>query len=107
MSSAKSWPRRLFGAIWAVVIGLYRLIIVAFVLLVVLALWFGIHGGAPKKIENNVALVIYPTGELVDSLDQDPAQRFLQQLAGDPPTQTLLRDLTDALEKGAQDSRIS
>ncbi|MGH8482178.1 MAG: signal peptide peptidase SppA, partial [Nevskiaceae bacterium] len=59
------------------------------------------------KVEDNVALVIYPSGQLVEARDEDPTQRFFEELSGEPPSQTPVRDLTDALEKGAADPRVA
>jgi protease IV len=107
MSQSKSLLGRLFGLLWAVVVGVYRLIVIALVLLMVGGLWLLLQGGPAPRMEDNVALVIYPSGQLVESRADDPAQRFFEELAGEPPSQTPVRDLTDALEKGAEDSRVA
>lgn len=107
MSQSKSLLGRLFGLLWAVVVGIYRLIVVALVLLMLGGLWLLLQGGPAPSMEDNVALVIYPSGQLVEARDEDPAQRFFEELAGDPPSQTPVRDLTDALEKGAEDPRVA
>lgn len=107
MSQSKSLLGRLFGLIWAIVTGVYRLIVVALVLLLLGGLWLLLQGGPAPRMEENVALVIYPSGQLVESRDDDPAQRFFEELAGEPPSQTPVRDLTDALEKGADDPRVA
>ena len=75
--------------------------------LVTRGLWLILQGGPTPRMEDNVALVIYPSGQLVESRDDDPAQRFFEELAGEPPSQTPVRDLTDALEKGAKDPRVA
>jgi len=106
MSQSKSLLGRLFGLIWAVVVGLYRLVVIALVLLMLGGLWLLLQGGPAPRMEDNVALVIYPSGQLVESREDDPAQRFFEELAGEPPSQTPVRDLTDALEKGARDPRV-
>jgi len=106
MSSPKSPLRRLFGALWAVVVGVYRALILLSLLISLVFIWMMLRGGPPKSVDENVALVIYPTGELVDTADEDPGQRFFQELAGDLPSQSLLRDMVDALEMAADDPRI-
>ena len=98
---------RFFHVLWALIDGLFKLMSIVFVLLIVGGIWLAAHGGPPPKMEDNVALVIYPTGELVDSTDEDAARRFFEDFAGETPAQTQLRGLTDALEKGAKDPRIS
>jgi protease IV len=107
MTSSRSLLGRLFGALFTLIDAAYKVVVVAVVLLLAGVVWLASRGGPPPRVESNVALVVYPTGELVDSTDQDPAQRFFENLAGEAPTQTPLRDLTDALEKGAQDPRIA
>jgi protease IV len=106
MSSSKSALGRLFGALWAVFVGVYRAVVVLALLVVVGLVWFALQGGRPATVDDNVALVIYPTGSLMDTVDQDPGQLFVEQLTGDLPSQTLLRDLVAALEDAAEDPRI-
>lgn len=98
---------RVFGFIWSLFVFAYRFVLVATVLVLAVALWFGMSGGAPKPIENNVALVIWPSGAVVDVFDQDPTSAFFENVSGMPPSQTLLRDMIEALELGATDPRIS
>jgi protease-4 len=107
MSQQKSLLARLFGFIWALVTGVYRLIVIVLVLLLVGGIWLALQGGPTPRMEDNVALVIYPSGQLVESRDEDPTQRFFEELAGDPPSQTPVRDLVDALEQGAKDPRVT
>jgi protease IV len=106
MKSSPSLLGRLFGGLWALIDGLFKLVFIFVILLIVGGIWLALQGGPPPRVEDKVALVIYPTGELVDTTDEDPMQRFFQDLAGEAPQQTLLRQLTDALEKGAEDPRI-
>jgi protease-4 len=107
MSQPKPLLGRAFGLIAALITGVYRLIVIALVLLLVGGIWLALQGGPPPRMDDNVALVIYPSGQLVESRDQDPTQRFFEELAGDPPSQTPLRDLIEALEKGASDPRVA
>jgi len=107
MSQEKSLLGRVFGWIWAFVNGLYRLIVIGLFLLVAVGIWLAVQGGPPPRMESNVALVLYPSGQLVEARDEDPTQRFFEELAGDPPSQTPVRDLTEALEKGAADERVT
>jgi protease IV len=107
MKASRSLLGRLFGALWALIDAAFKLTVVLLVTVVAIAIWAALKGGGPARMEDNVALVVYPSGELVDSTDVDPAQRFVEELIGERPTQTPLRDLTDALEKGAEDPRIT
>jgi protease-4 len=107
MSQTKSPLGRLFGLIWALITGIYRLIVVLILVVLLGGLWLLVQGGPQPRMEDNVALVLFPSGELVESRDEDPAQRFFEQLSGEPPSQTSVRDLTDALDQGAKDPRVA
>lgn len=107
MSQSKSLLGRVFGFIWALIDGLFKLVVLVLLLLLVGGIWLAMQGGPPAHMEDNVALVLFPSGQLVDTRDEDPAQRFFEELAGEPPSQTPLRDLTDALDKGAKDQRVA
>lgn len=107
MSENKSLLGRLFGLVWAVAIGIYRLFFILSFVVVGAVLWIALHGGSPVKIEDNVALVVAPTGVLVEQIDRDPGQEFVEELSGDQPKQTLVRDVTRSLEAAASDPRIS
>lgn len=105
MSESRSLLRRLFDFIWGAVITFYRFLIIISVVVFIGLLWTAFKGGPVPTVEDNVALVIWPAGELVDQLDNE--RRFVERLMREPPSQTLLRDLIDALDAGAEDPRIS
>jgi protease-4 len=52
------------------------------------------------------ALVLRPSGEIVEELSARPLERALSQAQGDESPQTLLSDLTLAIRKGAADRRV-
>ncbi|MGQ0621182.1 MAG: signal peptide peptidase SppA [Panacagrimonas sp.] len=105
MSEQKSVISRILGFIWGAVIALYRLMIILSVVVFLGFLWMTFRGGPTPTVEDNVALVLWPTGELVDQLDRE--RRLLERFTSEPPSQTLLRDLIDALDAAAEDPRIS
>ena len=107
MAEQKSFLGRAFGFLWALITGVYRFIVIVLVLLMIGGIWMALQGGPTPRMDDNVALVIYPSGQLVESRDDDPTQRFFEELSGEPPSQTPVRDLTDALEKGAKDPRVT
>ena len=107
MTKEKSLIRRVFGFIWGAVVLVYRAIVVISLLLSLLILYMMFTGGQPPAIEDNIALVVAPAGTLVDASDQDPAQRFFEELSGEGPSQTQVGDLVEAIDRAAEDDRIS
>ena len=107
MTEKRSLLGRLFGGLWTLIDAVYKVVVIVSVLLVVGLIALVFRGNAPATMEDNVALVVYPTGHLVETTDEDPAARFLEGFAGEPPASTPLRNLTDALEQGAKDPRIA
>jgi len=65
-------------------------------------------GGKPK-VENGVALVIQPTGIIVEQLTyKDPIEKAMQGATGNEETpETLLYDLIEAIETAKEDKRIT
>ena len=105
--ASKSLIRRIFDGIWSVVSTLYKLLIILGLVFSVFALWLFWSGPGKIKVEDNVALIVAPTGALVDRLDIDPTRALLDQFAGAPPPQTALREVITAFERGAEDPRIN
>lgn len=106
MNESRSLIGRLFGFVWRMVTGLYKLVVVCSFILAVAVLWFVYHGGPSAKVQDHVALVLAPTGNLVEQLNYEPGRALLEGIAGDQPSQTLLRDLIETLDEGAKDPRI-
>lgn len=107
MAETKSVIRRLFNFIWTAVITIYRLVVILSLVIFLGVLWMVLQGGPVPNVEDKVALVIWPSGDVVEQLANEPGRRALEQLSGEPASQTLLRDLTDALEAAAKDDRIA
>lgn len=104
-STPKNPILRLFGWFWRLLVGIYRIVVVIWVLLLLVLVWLAFQGGPPVKVENNIALTLIPTGAVVEQVN-NAGRTLLRQLGQTKPSQTLLRDLTDALEAGAKDPRI-
>ncbi|MDM4770990.1 signal peptide peptidase SppA [Solimonas sp. SE-A11] len=98
---------RFFGRVWKVAVIIYRSLFVLSLAIGLFVMFTFFGGGTPPKIEDNVALILAPTGALVEQIDQDPGQHLVESLRGEPPSQTLLRDLIDALELARDDKRIT
>ncbi len=107
MSDNRSVIARLFGFIWKAALFIFRTMIVISTVASLFFLWMLFKGSAPAVIEDNVALILAPTGTLVEQIDQDPGQLLLQDISGDLPAQTRLRDLIDALHRAKDDARIT
>jgi protease-4 len=78
-------------------------------LLLLLAL-FGIVIGAlhqsTPRIPDKAALVVRPSGDIVEQLSGEPIERALNEAQGEGVPQTLLWDLTTAVRTAAADPRI-
>ncbi|HSW15084.1 MAG TPA: signal peptide peptidase SppA [Solimonas sp.] len=108
MSDQKpSLIRRFFGAIWTIAVFTYRTLFIISLLIGLFVLFTFFQGGPVPQIEDNVALVLAPTGTLVEQIDQDPGQHFIESVRGEEPSQTLLRDLIEALDAARDDKRIT
>jgi protease-4 len=105
MSETKNPVVRFFGWIWRILVGIYRLDFALWIVVILGLVWLAVHGGPPVRVENNIALTLIPTGTLVDQ-STTAGQTLLRQLGQTKPSQTLLRDLTAALNDAATDSRI-
>ncbi len=79
-------------------------------LLLLLAL-FGIVIGALRqavpRVPEKAALVVRPSGEIVEQLSGEPIERALNEAQGSGAPQTLLWDLTTAIRAAATDPRIA
>jgi protease IV len=106
MSQNPSALRRLFDFIWGAVVVLYRVVVIVSLLAGLALLWMFLRGAGPVVVEDNVALILAPSGVLVEQIDQDPSQQFFEQFAGEMPSQSSLRDLIDALDAARDDRRI-
>lgn len=80
---------------------LHLLLLLALFGLVVVA----VRSSNPRLPERG-ALVLRPSGQIVEELSARPLERALSQAQGEQAPQTLLSDLTLAIRKGATDRRI-
>ena len=111
-----SVPRRgpiaeFFVGLWGVMNFTRRLILnILFfgLLLLFLVLLLAIAGaGGAKPLQDNSALVIEPTGPLVEQFSSDPAQRAFKNAIGDRDGDEIqLRDLLRVLDAAKDDKRI-
>ncbi len=99
--------RRMFDFLWGLIVTVYRVVVIIAILAALALAWMAIRGGSPVRVEDNVALVLAPSGALVDQVDEDPSRRFLESFGGELPSQSGLRDLIDALDAARDDDRIT
>jgi protease-4 len=82
-----------------------------FLHLLLLLLIFGFVIGALRgtipKLPSEAALVLRPSGEIVEELSSDPIQRAFDEASGRGQSQTLLWDLTEAIRHAATDRRVN
>ncbi|MBT6211749.1 MAG: signal peptide peptidase SppA [Woeseia sp.] len=104
--SIKSSLSRLFRFLWSGVDGL-RKILHLLVLLFFFTIIISALSSSSVVIPQSGALVIQPAGIIVEQLAGDPFERALQELMGDAPPQTLMKDIVDGLEFAKDDERIS
>lgn len=62
--------------------------------------------GKPSPVPASAALVINPTGMLVEQLPGNDFDRAFAEVNGSAEPQTLLSEVTDSLEMAAEDDRI-
>ena len=103
----KSFIGRFFGFIWGAVIIVFRTLVVLSLIASLTLMWLTFRGGRSVTVDDNVALILAPTGELVEQVDLDPTQRLIEDFSGELPSQSKLRDLTDALRAAKDDARIN
>lgn len=99
---------RLISALWAGVDGLRKilhLILLLLVFAVVLAA-IGSSGPSLPSLPASAALVIAPSGAMVEQLEGSPLDRAFAELSDDTTAQTLLRDVVDGLRYAKQDGSI-
>lgn len=94
-----------FGFVWRALDGLRKFmhLIVLLVLFIGMAALFS---PSIPIVPSKAALVLAPQGALVEQLAGDPFERALAEFYGQRRAETLVRDLTDAIEAAKDDQRI-
>ncbi|NNC56014.1 MAG: signal peptide peptidase SppA [Woeseiaceae bacterium] len=103
--SERNFFVRLLASIWRGLNGL-RKILHLLLLLIVFLVFFAAVSGTPPLLPQQAALLIKPSGALVEQLEGDPYDRAVSELLGDVQRQTLVQDIVDALEYARTDDRI-
>ena len=106
MAERKSLLRRLFGAIGSILDFIRKTVFIVFLLIGLGVAWMVYQGGPPIKVEDGIALVLVPFGQIVDQDETDPRARLADEFLGEEPAVTVLGDLIEAIEEAAEDRRI-
>jgi protease-4 len=97
---------KFFAAVWTGVDGV-RKVLHLLVLLFIFSIFVSVLSSSTATIPSSAALVIRPTGSLVEQLAGDPFERALAELMGDAEPQTLVKDIVDGLGFAKEDDRIT
>jgi protease IV len=97
--------RSIFSGLWLGLDFLRRFLHLVLLLVIAGFVIGALHSAVPR-IPDQAALVVAPTGTLVEQLSGDPLSRAVAQARGQGHEETLLWDLTDAIRAAAKDSRI-
>jgi protease-4 len=94
-----------FRSVWHG-LDVFRRVLHLLLLLLLMALaWAVVRGSVPRLPEHG-ALVLRPSGQLVEQLAGEPLARALNEAQGQGSPETLVWDLTRAIRSAAQDSRV-
>ena len=97
---------RVLHWIWSGLDGLRKVLHLVLLLILFTALWAAFSRSLPV-VPKKAALVIAPIGPVVEQYSTDPLERAIGEALRSQPTETLLRDLVDAIEAARDDERIS
>ncbi|MGH8233698.1 MAG: signal peptide peptidase SppA [Rhodanobacteraceae bacterium] len=88
-------------------INIARLLIINVVFFGILFLILGLMFRGAPKVDSGTALLLKPTGMLVEQFSISPVQRALARAAGQPVDQVRVRDIVTAIDHAAHDPRIT
>jgi protease IV len=76
-------------------------------LLALLGIVIGALRQSTPRLPDKAALVVRPSGDIVEQLSGEPIERAINEAQGEGTPQTLLWDLTTAIRTAASDARIT
>ena len=103
--SAGSAVTGFFSLIWRILEGIRKVLHLILLLVIFGFVLAALHTSIPA-VPKSAALIIAPEGELVEQLSNDPLRRAVGEASGGPAPETLLRDVTEAIDAAKSDSRI-
>ncbi len=99
---------RLWLGFWRAVTALRMAVFnVVFLLLLAVVIGLLVRGGDQLVIRENTTLVLNPQGLIVEELTGSPIERAVNEALGQSTGETRLRDILIALERAAEDDRIT
>ena len=105
MAKKPSLIRRFFRGIWRTIALIYALVLIVLLLIVPVGIYFAFFDGPGVVVEQDSALVWAPTGDLVEQRSRGVGN-LVGSLVSEPQRQSVVRDLIESLDRGAQDDRI-
>ncbi len=97
---------RVLGWIWSGLDGLRKVLHLILLLVLFGVLWSAFSRSIPI-VPDRAALVIAPSGPLVEQYSGDPLERAIAEALDELPGETLMRDVVDAIDSAKTDERIS
>ena len=97
--------RGFFLLVWRILDGVRKVLHLALLLVIFGFLLAALHTSNPV-MPRSAALVIAPEGEIVEQLAIDPVRRAVGEASGTTASETLLKDIIDAIAAAKTDSRI-
>ncbi|MES1943311.1 signal peptide peptidase SppA, 67K type [Salinisphaera sp. PC39] len=102
-----SFIGRFFRGIWRTLTVTYAVVSIAMLLLVPLVLYMTLFGGPAVTVEQDVALVWAPAGDLVEQRTRNVQEALVEQVTAERRHESVVRDLVDSLDHAAGDDRIA
>lgn len=106
MADKPNFLVRVFGGLWRLIDGTRRLVLNLLFLLILFLVLAVVLRDTGIAIPDRSALVLDPSGMIVEQYSVDPTERALAQLFDDETPETRMRDLLDAIELATADARI-
>lgn len=97
---------RAISWVWHGVDGLRKILHLLVLLFIFVIFLSVVLQSTPPLMQGQSALVVRPLGFLVEQYEGDPFDRARLELFGDPPPQTVVQDVVDALAYAKDDDRV-
>lgn len=105
--NSESLFKRVVRRCWHVIVVVYGLLLILTLVVVAAGLYFAFHGSSPVQVDNNIALVWAPSGQLVEQSRETVRNAVFDRLVPGRRSQSVVRHLVKTLDVAAHDSRIN